>query len=162
MLLESELFIALHCKYVSLPASFLIMYHFYLHYTLITYNLFFPQSFHICNVNLIFYTFVSISAIYHILQDSSVGSLVTVSTSEATYPFHTAAILLFHFYDRSSTFSSSEYILITLTSLLGIATKGASVDASLCLYTCHITDFTKLNIRSLGKLQRHEIRTEFK
>jgi len=65
------------------------------------------------------------------------------------------------FYNRSSTFSSSEYILITLTSLLGIAIKGASVAASLCLYTCHITDFTKLNITSLSNLQRHEIHTEF-
>jgi len=40
---------------------------------------------------------VSISDIYHILQDSSVGSLLIVVTSKATYPFHTAAILLFHF-----------------------------------------------------------------
>lgn len=65
------------------------------------------------------------------------------------------------FYNRSSTFSASEYILITLTSLLGIATEGTSVAASLCLYTCHTTDFTKLNIMNLGNLQWHEIHTEF-
>jgi hypothetical protein len=65
------------------------------------------------------------------------------------------------FYNRSSTFSSSEYILITLTSLLDIALKGASVAVSMCLYTCHITDFTKLNVMSLSNLQQHEIHTEF-
>jgi hypothetical protein len=65
------------------------------------------------------------------------------------------------FYNRSYRFSSSEYILITLTTLLGIALKGASVAASMCLYTCHITGFTKLNIMSLDNLQWHEIHTEF-
>jgi len=65
------------------------------------------------------------------------------------------------FYNRSSTFSSSEYILITLTSILGIALKGASVAVSMCLDTCHITDFTKLNVMSLSNLQQHEINTEF-
>jgi hypothetical protein len=59
------------------------------------------------------------------------------------------------FYNRSSTFSSSEYILITLTSLQGIELKGASVAASLWFYTCHITNFTKLNIMNLGNLQQH-------
>jgi hypothetical protein len=59
-------------------------------------------------------------------------------------------------YNGSSTSSSSEYILITLTSLMGIALKGASVAASY-FYTCCITDFRKLNIMSLGNFQGHEI-----
>lgn len=73
--------------------------------------------------------------------------IVTVTTSKATYRFCTAATLLFHICNRSFTFFSSEDILLPYHHFRALL-KGASIAASLCLYTCHITDFRKL--RTMG------------